>query len=314
MDITAILAGFFCLVIGGLFILFIVARKQHTEELFRLEKHSHKMAAREAAKSDGLEDIFLKQRTDYLGKILTQAGLESQYDTMKKNWILSIVLTPVCLVLFAIFKAPDLIVFAVLFGAPLGAFGFFLYIKWVAKHRQAKMTAQLPQILETMVSSLKAGSPIVECFKILAETAPEPIGTEFKRSLISFQLGKPFREVMAEMAMRIHTPDFKLLTQAIFISQDVGANLADVVATIADSIRERFKLRDFMASLTAQGKATAVFIGCLPYFITGMTYMIAPSYITPFLNHPVCRIISIALVLWELLGFYVLIRLCTFEV
>jgi tight adherence protein B len=154
----------------------------------------------------------------------------------------------------------------------------------------------------------------METFKVLSETAPEPIRSEFKRALVSLQLGKSFRDAILEMSHRIRTPDFKLLAQAIFISQDVGANLADVVSTIAEAIRERFKLRDFMNSLTAQGKATAVFIGVLPYFITGMTYMMTPAYIIPFFNHPIARLIFIALILWEFIGFWVLMKLTTFEV
>ena len=93
------------------------------------------------------------------------------------------------------------------------------------------------------------------------------------------------------MCLRIKAPDFQLLTQAIFISQDVGGNLADVVSVIAVAIRERFKLRDFLAALTSQGKATALFIGCLPYGITLITYIATPGYIIPFLNHPVARIV-----------------------
>jgi tight adherence protein B len=176
------------------------------------------------------------------------------------------------------------------------------------------MTEQLPQVLETMVSSLRAGSPVMEVFKVLAETAPDPIRSEFKRGLVSLQLGKPFRDVMNEMSMRIRTPDFRLLTQAIFISQDVGGNLADVVAVIADAIRERFKLRDFLNSLTAQGKATAMFIGCLPYGITLMTYLATPGYIVPFLNNPIARIVVILLIFWELIGFWILMKMTTFEV
>jgi tight adherence protein B len=164
------------------------------------------------------------------------------------------------------------------------------------------------------VSSLRAGSPVMEVFKVLAETAVDPIRGEFKRGLVSLQLGKSFRDVMGEMSTRIRTPDFALLTQAIFISQDVGGNLADVVATIADAIRERFKLRDYMNSLTSQGKATAAFIGCLPYGITLMTYCASPGYIVPFFNHPIARIILGALILWEGLGFWVLMKITTFEV
>jgi tight adherence protein B len=310
--IATVLGGYsFVFLLGYLF---LMSRKHHTEELSRLDKHRKRMEEKEAAKVHVDEDIFLKERTDFLGRLLSQAGLESQYDKKKSQWITCSIAVPIVLGIACAIGSPVLLPLAIFFGPALGAYGFIMYLKFLVKKRQDQLTAQLPAVLETMVSSLKSGSPVVECFKILAETAPDPIRSEFKRSLVSLQLGKPFREVMGEMCTRIRTPDFKLLTQAIYISQDVGANLADVVAVIADAIRERFRLRDFMAALTAQGKATAVFIGCLPYFITGMTYMMAPGYMIPFLNHPVARIVFIGMIIWEGIGFWILMKLCTFEV
>lgn len=300
--------------VGVLAVAFIASRRQFTEELTRLGKHQKKMAAKEAAKMEISDDIFIREKSDYLGKLLSQAGLESQYTKMQANWKMCTIGTPIVLGLAAWTQAPELAILAVIVGVPLGAFGFIQYVKFKAKKRQQQMTSQLPQVLESMVSSLKAGSPVVECFKLLSETSPDPIRSEFKRALVSMQLGKPFRDVMAEMSQRIRTPDFKLLTQAIFISQDVGANLAEVVAVIAEAIRQRFRLRDFMNSLTAQGKATAVFIGCLPYFITLMTYFMAPGYIIPFLNHPIARVVYLAMIVWEAVGFYILVKMCTFEV
>lgn len=294
--------------------LFLKSREHHEHELSRLGKHRKRMDEKEAARIHVNEDIFLKERTDFLGRLLAQAGLESKYEKMRTYWITAAVGTPLFLGAICAIAQPVLMPLAIFFGPGLGAFAFIFYVKDLAKKRQRKLTTQLPAVLESMVSQLKSGSPIVECFKILGDTAPDPIRSEFKRSLVSLQLGKPFREVMGEMCTRIRTPDFRLLTQAIYISQDVGANLADVVATIADAIRERFRLRDFMDALTAQGKATAVFIGCLPYFITGMTWMMAPGYILPFLNHPIGRIVFIGGMIWEGIGFYILMKLCTFEV
>lgn len=301
-------------IIGCLTVAWLVGRQGYTEELNRLGKQQRRIAEKEASLVDTSASIFLQERSDYLGKLLAQAGLESQYDKMKGRWVMAAIGTTVVMFILAWFQAPELMWASLFLGPALGAWGFVFYVKHLVKQRQAKMTSQLPQVLESMVSSLKAGSPVVECFKLLAETAPDPIRSEFRRSLVSLQLGKPFREVMHEMSTRIRTADFKLLTQAIFISQDVGANLADVVAVIAEAIRERFRLRDFLASLTAQGKATAVFIGCLPYFITAMTYLMTPGYITPFLNHPIARLVFLGMILWEFLGFWILIKMTTFEV
>jgi len=293
-------------------LLMAASRGEWADELNRLGKHQRRML--EKNNEDETENIFMTQRTDYLSRMLALAGLESKYEQMKMQWIVAALSTGAITALVLYLNVPDLWVLGLILGTPIGAGGFVFYVSFLAKKRQAKMTEQLPQVLETMVSSLRAGSPVIEVFKVLSETATDPIRAEFKRGLISLQLGKPFREVMNEMSQRIRTPDFKLLTQAIFISQDVGGNLADVVATIADAIRERFKLRDFMNSLTAQGKATAMFIGCLPYGITTMTYIFSPGYIIPFLNNTYARIVLGALIAWEGLGFWILMKMTTFEV
>ena len=290
----------FCSVLA-IGVLAIAALKSgHADELMRLSKQKRRLAERD--KETGEDDIFTKQRDDY------------QYEKMKTNWIITTVASGVVFAIIMMFGVPELMVVGFIMGLPIGAAGFIFYLNWIAKKRQARMTEQLPQVLETMVSSLRAGSPILECFKVIAETSPDPIRGEFKRGLISLQLGKPFKDTLKEMCVRIKAPDFALLCQAIFISQDVGGNLAEVVSVIADAIRERFKLRDFLAALTSQGKATALFIGCLPYGITMITYLATPGYIIPFLNHPVARIVLLLLIIWEGIGFYILMKMTTFEV
>lgn len=303
---------FATVIIAGLLIM-AGTRSQWSDELSRLGKHQRRMS--EKSNETQEVNIFLTQREGYLARVLAQAGLEAKYDQMRVSWICSAVGGGAVFALICVLMGiPELMPVGFIVGILVGAGGFVVYLNQVAKRRQAKMTEQLPQSLETMVSALRAGSPIMEAFKVLAETAPDPIKAEFKRGLVSLQLGKPFRDVMNEMSYRIRTPDFRLLTQAIFISQEVGGNLADVVAVIAEAIRERFKLRDFLNALTAQGKATAMFIGCLPYGITLMTYLATPGYIVPFLNHPIARLVMIALICWEGIGFWILMKLTTFEV
>lgn len=302
---------FFLIFLAGIAAL-VFARKPWGEELIRLDKHKKKMRLKYHEEEE--VNIFLAQRTNYLAQKLAHAGLEAKYDQMKIQWIVTTIVGGFVGAALLFFSMPELMVLGFIFGLIGGAGGFVGYIGFLAKQRQAKIMEQLPQVLETMVSSLRAGSPVIEVWKVLAETGVDPIKSEFKRALVSLQLGKPFREVMGEMSVRIPTPDFKLLTTAIFISQDVGGNLAEVVATIAEAIRERFKLRDYMNALTAQGKVTAIFIGSLPYLVTLLTYLISPGYITPFLNHPIARIVLLALVIWELCGAWILMKMTTFEV
>lgn len=304
---------FISIIVIGLLVMVLV-RRDSVDQLARLSRQSRRMAEKMRDSADP-ESIFVTQRQDYLSTLLARAGMEAQYDQMRTQWFYcAIGAGCIGALAFVIQGLAEMAPVGFFLGLPVGAAGFVFYIGEVAKRRQAKMTEQLPQILETMVSALRAGSPVMEVFKVISDTGPDPIKSEFKRGLISLQLGKPFRDVMKEMSLRIKAPDFKLLTQAIFISQDVGGNLADVVSTIAEAIRERFKLRDFLNALTSQGKATASFIGCLPYLITVGTYFLTPSYMTPFLNNPIARIVMVGLVCWELLGFYILRKMVTFEV
>ncbi len=310
MEMIGALIFFLIILAGGAVLIFM--RKPWGEELIRLDKHKKKMRAK--YHEDEEVNIFLTKRTNFLAQKLAQAGLEAKYDQMKVQWGVTTVIGGFAGAGLALLALPELMVIGFIAGLIVGAGGFVAYIGFLAKQRQTRIMEQLPQILETMVSSLRAGSPVIEVWKVLAETAVDPIKSEFKRGLVSLQLGKPFREVMAEMATRIPTPDFKLLTTAIFISQDVGGNLADVVATIAIAIRDRFKLRDYMNALTAQGKMTAMFIGSLPYLVTLLTYLISPGYIVPFLNHPIARMVLLALIIWEAIGAWILIKMTTFEV
>ncbi len=311
MELVGALVFTFVVVTVGL--VYLASRSGHMDELNRLSKHSRRLAEKKPLEA-AQQDIFAAQRDDYLSRLLAQAGLEARYETFKTQWMCAAIGCGIVLMALGWGTNPALGIAGLLFGIPIGAAAFIGYINHLAKSRQAKMTEQLPQVLESMVSSLRAGSPVMETFKVLSETAPEPIRSEFKRALVSLQLGKSFRDAILEMSNRIRTPDFRLLAQAIFISQDVGANLADVVATIAECIRERFKLRDFMNSLTAQGKATAVFIGVLPYGITALTYCMTPGYIIPFFNNLIARAVFIALIFWEFIGFWILMKLTTFEV
>ena len=155
----------FCSVIA-IGVLGIAALKSgHADELMRLSKQKRRLADRDKDSSEE-DDIFSKQRDDYLSRILALAGLEAKYDQMKMNWIITTFASGVVFSIIMMFGVPELMVVGFIIGLPIGAAGFIFYLNWVAKRRQARMTEQLPQVLETMVSSLRAGSPIMECFKV----------------------------------------------------------------------------------------------------------------------------------------------------
>lgn len=175
----------FCSVIAIGVLIIAALKSGHADELMRLSKQKKRLAERDRDNAEE-DDIFATQRDDYLARILALAGLEAKYEQMKMNWIITTVISGVVFALLMMFGIPELMVVGFIMGLPIGAAGFIFYLNWIAKKRQARMTEQLPQVLETMVSSLRAGSPIMECFKVIAETSPDPIRGEFKRALYHF--------------------------------------------------------------------------------------------------------------------------------
>ena len=122
------------------------------DERIRLDKHKRKMRAK--YHEDEEVNIFLTQRTNYLAQKLAQAGLEAKYEQMKIQWGVTTVVSGLILGVIAYLNMPELAVVGLILGLVLGAGGFVGYVGFLAKQEQQKVTEQLPQVLETMVSAL----------------------------------------------------------------------------------------------------------------------------------------------------------------
>src|SRR5262249_6554793 len=114
--------------------LIAATRAQHMDELSRLSKHARKMAEKKPL--DEMESIFKTERDDYLSRLLSQAGLEARYDSMKTQWICAAIGTGVVLMAVSWASAPELSVLGLILGLPMGAAGFIVYLQQLAKRRQ----------------------------------------------------------------------------------------------------------------------------------------------------------------------------------
>lgn len=284
----------------------------HTAQLEKLAKHRKHMKQLNSVPTPSI--FSSQQHNDKFSVMLILAGLDEQYEKVRLQWIYATVGGTVVLSLVALVTAAVNVVLAAVVGAILGFIAFLYYLKTQGKMRQEKLARQLPQVLESIASSLKSGSSIMDMFRVISEVAPEPIRSEFHRGRTGFQFNKTVREVVTEMSRRIVSREFKLFVQAVLISQDIGTDLADVVAEIALAVRERFKLRDFVSSITAQGKLTAGVVFMLPFGLIAFNLLVNPSYIMPFFLNPVCQLITAGLILWEFIGIFILSKIVAFEV
>jgi tight adherence protein B len=120
---------------------------------------------------------------------------------------------------------------------------------------------------------------------IVRESRP-PISTEFARVIREVNLGLPLDEALANLQRRVRSDDLDLMTTAIAIHHTVGGNLAEILDTIAFTIRERVRIKGEIRTLTAQQRMSGYVVGFLPVALVVLLSVIAPTFMEPMLRKP----------------------------
>jgi tight adherence protein B len=169
---------------------------------------------------------------------------------------------------------PGMLVFFVL-GALFP--GFFIRTK--ARRRQKAFMGQLPDTLNLLSSTLKAGYSFMQGVEAVSQEIQDPMGGELRRIVTEAQLGRPLEDAMDSSAERMDSPDFAWAVMAVKIQREVGGNLSELLLTVSETMTERERLRRDIASLTAEGKMSAIVLAALPILLGLAMWAINPEYI-----------------------------------
>lgn len=145
--------------------------------------------------------------------------------------------------------------------------------------RARAFEAQLPDILQLLAGSLRAGYGLLQAVDTVAREAEDPAAGELSRVLTEARLGGSVEAALEAMAERIGSEDFRWVVIAINIQRQVGGNLASLLETVAGTIRERGELRREVKTLSAEGRLSAVILVALPFLIALYTAIVNPGYL-----------------------------------
>jgi tight adherence protein B len=146
----------------------------------------------------------------------------------------------------------------------VGLFGPWFYLGRRRKRRKKKFEALLPDTLQLMSGSLAAGLSLAQSVDTIVREGSEPIAGEFRKVLVETRLGLSLETALQGVADRFESKDFDWVVMAINIQRQVGGNLAELLNTVAATIREREYIRRQVAALAAEGKLSAMVLGGLP--------------------------------------------------
>ncbi|MBL7134656.1 MAG: type II secretion system F family protein [Phycisphaerae bacterium] len=191
----------------------------------------------------------------------------------------------------------------VLFGAvgimlPAGA------MKVLARRRLGKLENQLVGGIQTLCSGVRAGLNLVQAMELVAKDGPVPLRQEFTHLLREYEYGVPLEEAMDNAAARIGSGDFRLLFAALQTHRERGGDLGGTLDRIADSIREIQRLENQVKTLTAQGRATARWLGAMPIIVLGILYfLVTPEGVKTLFVDDFGKLLLLIMIILNIAGF-----------
>jgi tight adherence protein B len=166
----------------------------------------------------------------------------------------------------------------------LGTVGPFLYLSVMASRRQAKFEEQLPSTLQLLSGALQAGHSLQQAVDTVVHEAGDPIAGEFQRVLTEARLGRPLEEAFEAMAKRTNSIDFKWTVMAIRLQRQVGGNLAEVLSTVSQTIRDRYALKRQVKALSAEGRLSSLILSILPLLMFVALLIFNPVFLRPLFS------------------------------
>lgn len=200
---------------------------------------------------------------------------------------------------------------------PIALIGFFLPTLWLQmrqRRRQRLFSDQLPEMLATVIGSLRGGFSLVQSLGNVASEAPAPMSTEMRRVMQEVQLGLSIGDALGNLVRRMESDDLDLVVSVLRIHARIGGNLTTVLENINTTIRERTRLHREIRVITAQQRYAAYVLGLLPVVLGLILLTINPEYLLRLFEPGPLLIIPLGAAILNVLGFLVIMRIVDIKV
>jgi len=221
-----------------------------------------------------------------LAREIARADLKLKVSEFLGIWAGSTIGVPLIMIFLSVGVAPLRNPIILLVG---GIVGFFLPRLWLGRRKGGRLNAfnkNLPDTITLIANALRAGSSFLQAIELVVRESRPPISTEFGRVIREVNLGLPFEQALENMVRRVKSDDLELMATAISIQHTVGGNLAEILDSIAYTIRERVRIKGEIRTLTAQQRLSGYVVGFLPIGLAGFIYLAAPKFFDPMFAKP----------------------------
>ena len=199
------------------------------------------------------------------------------------------------------------IAFAAGFGLPRWMLIFL-------KHRRERRFLEgFADAVDVIVRGVKAGLPLGECLKVIANDAPEPVKSEFRAVVETQTIGMPLGEACTRLYESMPLPEANFFGIVVSIQQKAGGNLSEALGNLSRVLRDRKKMQAKIRAMSMEAKASAVIIGSLPVAVMILVYITSPNYIELLWTTELGRLMLAACVVWMSIGVFVMKKMINFD-
>jgi len=221
-----------------------------------------------------------------LARDIARADLKLRPSEYMVIWGSSIVGVPFLFLVLSVVLAPLGSPIALIIGAVIG---FFLPRMWLGRRRASRLNAfnkQLPDTITLIANALRAGSSFLQAIEMVVRESTPPVTVEFGRVVREVNLGLAFDVALENMVRRVRSDDLELMATAITIQHQVGGNLAEILDSIAFTIRERVRIKGEIRTLTAQQRMSGYVVAGMPIGLMAVLFVLAPGFTKPMFQNP----------------------------
>ena len=199
------------------------------------------------------------------------------------------------------------------FGLAGGVLLPHMFVNFRRKRRLRKFGEEFPNAVDVIVRGVKAGLPLVDCLKVIASEAQEPVRTEFQEIVEDQTLGMPLPEAVERLPQRIPLSETNFFAIVIAIQARSGGSLSEALANLSKVLRDRKKMAGKIRAMSAEAKSSAGIIGSLPVVVAVLVYFTSPDYIMLLFETTTGKIVLAGCALWMFTGIMVMRKMINFD-
>lgn len=199
------------------------------------------------------------------------------------------------------------------FGLAGGLLLSHFFISWKRKRRFKNFSDEFPNAIDVIVRGVKAGLPLVDCLKVIAAEAQDPVASEFQEIVEDQTLGMPLDEAVGRLPERIPLPESNYFAIVVAIQSRTGGSLSEALSNLSRVLRDRKKMAAKIRAVSAEAKSSAAIIGSLPLIVAVLVYFTSPDYILLLFQTTVGNIVLAACAIWMGIGVLVMRKMINFD-